>query len=95
MDMREYMNSKNMCMVCFGPPEKEYMLIVHHVTYFPEKCCYVHYECHQKIHDPDYPMTHLIQYNEGDSRRFYKSDKRSGGMSLGDIHALGANLARP
>ncbi len=92
VEMREYMNTKDMCIVCFGPPEREYRLIVHHVTYFPEKCCYVHYSCHQKIHDPDDPITYLIQYGEGDSRRFYKAKAQkgndNGGVRLGDIYAI-------
>ncbi len=68
------MNSRDMCMVCFKPPEKNYELIVHHVSYFPEICCFVHYSCHNKIHDPDNPIRALIQYKDGDSRKFYEKN---------------------
>jgi len=49
-------------------------LIKHHVTYFPEKIAFVHYECHKKIHG-DPPMTMLIQYKDGDARKFYAMKK--------------------
>jgi hypothetical protein len=54
----------------------------HHVCYFPEKIAYVHYECHRKIHDT--PLTIFIQYNDGDSRKFYamKENKNEGGSSI-------------
>ena len=44
-------------------------LIRHHVSYFPEKIAFVHYACHKKIHD--IPLTIWLQYEEGDSRKFY------------------------
>ena len=79
------MNDDNICIVCFQPPEvkpennilgeKEvFPLIKHHVAYFPELIAFVHYECHKKIHDT--PLTALIQYKEGDSRKFYEEKKQ-------------------
>lgn len=67
-----YMNKNNMCMVCFKPPLDGYgnFLIKHHVSYFPEKIAFVHYDCHEKIHFSD-ENNHLIQYEAGDSRKFY------------------------
>ena len=59
-----YMNTKDRCIVCFKPPEKDLELIAHHVTYFQQLIAFVHYECHQKIHDPENPINHLIQYQE-------------------------------
>ena len=50
-------------------------LIKHHVSYFPEKIAYVHNECHSKIHDSKNPITHLIQFEDGDSRKFYAQQK--------------------
>jgi hypothetical protein len=59
-------------------PEKDYELIKHHVTYFPEKVAFVHYECHKQIHNK--PIDFLIQYGEGDARKFYdmKRSKKHG-----------------
>lgn len=68
----EYMNSQDMCIVCFKPPEQGMDLIPHHITYFPQLIAFVHYKCHQKIHDPDNPIKHLIQYEDGDSKKFYE-----------------------
>ena len=73
----EYLNNREHCIVCFQPPYIEEMhgltgatpLIKHHVTYFPEKIAFVHYECHRKIHDT--PLNVFIQYADGDSRKFY------------------------
>lgn len=67
------MNNRNMCLVCFKPPliDDGNLLIKHHVSYFPELVAFVHYECHKAIHDPDTKLSHLIQYKEGDSRKFY------------------------
>lgn len=47
-------------------------IIKHHVKYFPQIVAYVHYRCHQKIHDPDNPITSLIQYTREESLQFYK-----------------------
>ena len=60
-------------------------LIKHHVTYFPEKIAFVHYECHKKIHG-DPPMTLWIQYEEGDPRKFYamKQEKENGQVDTKD-----------
>ena len=79
---RKYMNSPGRCMVCFGNPEKEFTLIKHHVSYFPEKIAFVHHLCHRKIHDGNIPS--LIQYADGDSRKFYELKKlkeKLGGMN--------------
>ncbi len=79
---RKYMNSPGRCMVCMGEPEKEFTLIKHHVSYFPEKIAFVHYLCHRKIHDGK--VLSLIQYADGDSRKFYELKKlkeKLGGMN--------------
>ena len=69
------LNSRDFCLICgkgrsvdnsSGMP---YELIRHHVQYFPALICYVHYLCHRKIHDT--PLNTFIQYEEGDSRKFY------------------------
>ena len=56
----------------------EVPLVGHHVTYFPEKIAFVHYECHKKIHDT--PLMTWIQYDDGDARKFYemKKERRNG-----------------
>jgi hypothetical protein len=73
-----YMNKNNMCLVCFKPPLEGYgnMLIKHHVSYFPELIAFVHYDCHKKIHMEHTTISHLIQYKDGDSRKFY--EKKNG-----------------
>jgi len=68
-----YFNSSNKCAVCFGKPVDNLNLIKHHMSYFPELIAFVHWECHNKIHDPDEPITVFIQYEQGDSRRFYSN----------------------
>mgnify|MGYP003152715350 CR=1 FL=1 len=60
-------------MVCFKEPEPEFILIKHHVSYFPEIIAFVHYECHKKIHNA--PLNQFIQYKKGDSRKFYSKLK--------------------
>lgn len=80
----KYLNTRTECYVCEEYPEPSqhiiiknldistlgFSLIRHHVSYFPEKVVFVHYECHVGIHDGKYPD--LIEYNEGDSRKFYE-----------------------
>jgi hypothetical protein len=51
-------------------------LIKHHVRYFPQIIAYVHFECHKKIHDIKNPIISLIQYEEGDSTKFYNLKKQ-------------------
>jgi len=80
--MKEYMNTDKICIVCFKEPEKwdngtDIQLIKHHVSYFPEKIAYVHFNCHQKIHDPDNPLEQFIQYSREDSIRFYEQKEVS------------------
>ena len=69
----KWINNPKFCMVCFEPPEPGFELIKHHIQYFPEVVCFVHYKCHEAIHAGKRPD--LIQYNEGDSRRFYEESK--------------------
>ena len=79
--MAEFMNRSDTCIVCFGC-KLDGKLIRHHVCYFPEKIAYVHFECHRKIHDTPLPI--FIQYNDGDSRKFYEmpENKNEGGSSI-------------
>ena len=79
--MAEFMNRSDTCIVCFGW-KLDGKLIRHHVCYFPEKIAYVHFECHRKIHDTPLPI--FIQYNDGDSRKFYDmpENKNTGGSSI-------------
>ena len=79
--MTEYLNKSDRCIVCFGSP-KDTKLIKHHVSYFPEKIAFVHYECHQKIHNSKFSP--FIQYNDGDSRMYYnmKENKDESGSTI-------------
>lgn len=69
---KEYLNSSDKCIVCFGEPKDNLNLIKHHISYFPERIAFVHFECHNKIHDPDKPLDVWIQYKPEDSKLFYK-----------------------
>ncbi len=84
MNKVEHVNQKDgNCVVCskplvetvqrFGEVKSELVIgVKHHISYFPEKVAWVHKKCHDKIHDPKNLITHLIQYEEGDSVKFYK-----------------------
>lgn len=69
---RRYMNSRDMCICCFRPPAAGGDLAIHHISYFPEVCCYVHDGCHEDIHGTPSKHPYLIQYEEGDSVKFYE-----------------------
>ena len=74
-----FLNSRDFCIACFEKKEDDYELIKHHVSYFPEVCTWVHYKCHTDIHDEPSKYPFLIQYQQGDSRKFYdlkKEDER-------------------
>ena len=73
--MSLFLNSENMCLVCFKEPEDNFNLIKHHVSYFPEVICFVHFKCHNKIHNPGNTLQHLIQYKSKDSKKFYEVKK--------------------
>ena len=79
-----YLNSPDLCMICFGKPEVEndgnstrtLKLIKHHIEYSPETIIWVHYKCHQKIHDVDNPMTVWIRYTEEEKNSFTRTGSR-------------------
>tara|TARA_Y100000310_G_C20293475_1_gene628279 strand:+ start:98 stop:352 length:255 start_codon:yes stop_codon:yes gene_type:complete len=79
-------------MICFGKPEvvkegnstRTLKLIKHHVKYDPETVIWIHFKCHQKIHDADKPLTQWIQYTEKEKKLFYK-DKKQDEKMLGTI----------
>ena len=87
-----YLNSPEFCMICFKKPEvvkdgnstRTLKLIKHHVKYNPETIIWIHYKCHQKIHDTDKPLTQWLQYNEEEKKLFYKN-KKQGDRTLGTI----------
>ena len=78
----KFLNSHKRCMVCGGERTFDIQtrmiekLSGHHVKYFPPLVAWVHQKCHAKIHDPENPMTLYIQYEEGDSQRYYKERKQ-------------------
>ena len=71
-----FLNSRDKCIVCgferaFDTQTRMIEpLVGHHITYFPAVIAWVHYHCHRKIHSN--PITSLIQYEDGDSRRYYE-----------------------
>ena len=87
-----YLNSPDFCLICRGDPEVEnnenstrtLKLIKHHIKYSPETIIWVHYKCHQKIHDTYNPMTVWIQYSEEEKKQFYKNRKQ-GSKTLGSM----------
>ena len=82
-----FLNNCEKCIVCGNGMEKNeetqilQPLLKHHVSYFPQVIAYVHCKCHQKIHDPENPITSLIQYEKGDSLKFYNQKKAIGAMA--------------
>ena len=78
-DRTEYMNSRDRCIVCGGERCMDIStrmiepLVGHHVRYFPPLVAWAHYKCHKKIHDGQ--AQHLIQYEEGDARKYYESKR--------------------
>ena len=83
-----FLNGPNICAVCskgptFDEDDRTISLQKHHVSYFPQKIAHVHKQCHDEIHATDNHV--LIQYDEGDSKKFYDnlktlSKNSSGGM---------------
>jgi len=68
----EYLNTPEMCIVCFKKPEEGFRLIKHHVRYYPkELIAFVHSQCHQLIHSTDNHC--LVQYKKTDPKMFYDS----------------------
>ena len=90
----KFFNSHKRCIVCNGERTFDIQtrmvekLSGHHIRYFPPLVAWVHPKCHAKIHDPQNPMILYIQYDEGDSQRYYKQMKqRSSGKNTSE--ALG------
>ena len=71
-----FLNSRDKCIVCGFERASDTQtrmiepLVGHHIQYFPAVIAWVHYHCHRKIHNN--PITSLIQYEDGDSRRYYE-----------------------
>jgi hypothetical protein len=77
----QVVNSPELCLVCrkSHAADDDGKLIkfeVHHIKYFPQVIGFVHRECHKKIHDPVNPLTTFIQYEKGDSWKFYNPEKQ-------------------
>ena len=78
----KFFNSHKRCIVCNGERTFDIQtrlverLYGHHVRYFPPLVAWVHQKCHAKIHDHQNPMTLYIQYEKGDSQRYYKQRKQ-------------------
>jgi hypothetical protein len=83
-------NTCECCAVCFKGPSVDNEtniiepFIKHHVTYFPQKIAYVHDKCHKKIHATD--NHYLIQYDEGDGRKFYDNLKSLSKINQGSMY---------
>jgi len=72
-----FVNSTDRCMVCLAPFTEtlENPMIKHHIRYYPEAIAWVHYKCHQQIHDPDHPMEVFIQYELSEQEQFLSEKK--------------------
>ena len=73
---RTFFNAMDRCGVCSQPPKDGLKMMKHHITYYPELIAFVHWECHNRIHDPDNPLTIFIQYTREDSKKFYKEKQK-------------------
>ena len=79
----KHLNNPNHCKVCNGgrtfdtSTKRIEPLVGHHVKYFPPVIVFVHYSCHKKIHDMDNPMNEFIQYEKGDSEKYYDLKKKN------------------
>ena len=77
-----FLNSRDRCIVCGSERAFDIEtrmiepLVGHHVKYFPPVVAWVHYRCHATIHDTDNPLTQLIQYSDGDARKYYEAKKQ-------------------
>ncbi len=66
------------CKVCGGErpfdinTKRQEPFVGHHVSYYPPMIAFVHYDCHKKIHDVENPISELINYDEGDSKKYYE-----------------------
>jgi len=73
----KHLNSPNNCIVCGSErafdieTRKREPLVGHHVSYFPPVIAFVHYNCHKKIHDKENPISVLINYEQGDAKKYY------------------------
>lgn len=71
---------KKTCFVC---KQKIYRAIKprgiskHHISYYPEITCWVHKDCHERIHDPDHPLNSFIMYTREESLKFYDNRKKN------------------
>ncbi len=91
----KFFNSHKRCIVCNGERTCDIRtrmverLYGHHVRYFPPLVAWVHSSCHKKIHDTENPMTLYIQYEEGDSQKYYEQRKqRSSGKNTSEALAV-------
>ena len=81
-DRNTYLNSRDRCIVCGSERAFDIEtrmiepLVGHHVKYFPPVIAWVHYKCHSKVHDTDNPLVQLIQYSDGDARKYYETKKQ-------------------
>ena len=73
---KRFLNHDKTCIFCFLPPEGGFKLIQHHVSYDPEVIAWVHFRCHQKIHDPERPAKFLISYTPDEAKKFYAEKKK-------------------
>ncbi len=73
----KHLNNPTYCKVCNGGRTFDIQtqiiepLIGHHVKYFPPVIAFVHFSCHEKIHDVDNPLSEYIQYEKEDSKKYY------------------------
>ena len=84
-----FLNGPEICLVCLKCPNfdengKTISLIKHHVSYFPQKIAHVHKQCHDEIHATDNHV--LIQYDKGDSKKFYDNLKSLSKTNQGSMY---------
>ena len=76
-DEQGFINSTDRCLICLKPFTEtlDNPMEKHHIRYYPEAIAWVHFKCHNRIHDRENPMTTFIQYDVGDPERFQSEKK--------------------
>ena len=75
---KPFVNTQETCIVCHveDSSDDDNPMVRHHIRYYePETIAWVHSKCHQKIHDPENPITALIQFEPAEKDRFDSEKK--------------------
>ncbi len=80
----KFLNHRDICGVCHKEKD-EFELIKHHISYFPERIMYVHFNCHVWIHDSLQNKTGLfLQYTDEEVKAWYRQKELLSNKINGD-----------